>query len=54
MDRCPHCNKRMLAVLGDTGRTEFKCLERDKVDPLKTDAAKRGRKPSLYKGRLVA
>jgi phage FluMu protein Com len=45
MDRCLHCNKRMLAVLGETGRTEFKCLECDKVDPLKTDAAKWAESP---------
>jgi hypothetical protein len=40
MDRCPLCNKRMIAVLGPTGRTEFQCLECDKVDPLKTRALK--------------
>jgi tRNA(Ile2) C34 agmatinyltransferase TiaS len=40
MDRCPRCNKRMKTVLGSNGRTEFQCLECDKVDPLKTDAAR--------------
>lgn len=40
MDRCPQCNKRMITVLGENGRTEFKCLECDKVDPLQTDAVK--------------
>jgi hypothetical protein len=40
MDRCPQCNRRMKPVLGPTGRTEFQCLECDKLDPLETDAAK--------------
>ena len=40
MDRCPQCNKRMTTVLVENGRTEFKCLECDKVDPIKTDAVK--------------
>lgn len=45
MDRCPQCNKRMKAVLGETGRTEFKCLECDRVDPLQTDAVKWAESP---------
>jgi phage FluMu protein Com len=40
MDRCPQCNKRMKTVLGETGRTEFKCPECDMVDPLRTDGVK--------------
>jgi hypothetical protein len=40
MDRCPRCNKRMKAVIGAKGRTEFQCLQCDKVDPLVTDAVK--------------
>jgi phage FluMu protein Com len=39
MDRCPHCNKRMMAVIGANERTELQCLQCDKVDP-KTDAVK--------------
>jgi len=39
MDRCPHCNKRMKTILGETGRTEFQCLQCDQVDP-QTDAVK--------------
>lgn len=38
--RCPHCNKRLIAMTDRTGHTEFKCLKCDKVDPLKTVAAK--------------
>jgi hypothetical protein len=45
MERCPHCNKPMKVVLGENGRTEFKCLECDKVDPLETDAAKWAESP---------
>jgi hypothetical protein len=30
----------MKVVLGESGRTEFKCLRCDEVDPLQTDAAK--------------
>jgi tRNA(Ile2) C34 agmatinyltransferase TiaS len=40
MDRCPQCHKRMKPVLGVSGRTEFQCLQCDKVDPLKADAGK--------------
>jgi hypothetical protein len=35
----------MKTVLGESGRTEFQCLECDKVDPLKTDAAKWAESP---------
>jgi phage FluMu protein Com len=38
--RCAHCTKRMKAVLAENGRTEFKCLRCDLVDPLRTDAVK--------------
>jgi hypothetical protein len=40
MDRCPTCNKRMKTVFSAIGRTEFQCLQCDKVDPLETDAVK--------------
>jgi len=45
MDRCPLCNRRMKTVLGSTGRTEFQCLDCDKVDPMKTDAVKWAESP---------
>jgi phage FluMu protein Com len=45
MDRCPKCNKRMKAVLSTNGRTEFKCLLCDMVDPLTTDAVKWAESP---------
>jgi hypothetical protein len=45
MDRCPHCNKRMKAVIGASERTELQCLQCDKVDPLKTDAVKWAESP---------
>jgi phage FluMu protein Com len=38
--RCAHCNKRMKAVLAENGRTEFKCLKCDRLDPLQTDAVR--------------
>jgi len=38
--RCPHCKKRMIAVPTVSGRTDFKCLRCDNLDPLKTDAAR--------------
>jgi len=38
--RCPKCNKRLTAVSDRNGRTELCCLKCDKVDPMKTDAAK--------------
>jgi phage FluMu protein Com len=50
MDRCPHCNKRMKTVLGDNGRTEFKCLRCDDVDPLQTDAARWAESPLARSG----
>jgi phage FluMu protein Com len=37
---CPKCNKRLMAITDRTGRTELRCLRCDKVDPMKTDAAK--------------
>jgi phage FluMu protein Com len=43
--RCAHCNKRMKAVLAENGRTEFKCLKCDLVDPLRTDAVKWAESP---------
>ena len=51
MDRCPQCNKRMMPVLSENGRTEFQCLECDKVDPLKTDAVKWAESPLSTKAR---
>jgi hypothetical protein len=38
--RCPHCTKRMKAVATPDGRTGLRCLECDKIDPLKNEAAK--------------
>jgi tRNA(Ile2) C34 agmatinyltransferase TiaS len=40
MDHCPRCKKRMKPVLGQDGRTDFKCLVCDEVDPLETDAVR--------------
>ena len=38
--RCPKCKKRLMAMTDRTGRTELICLKCDRVDPMKTDAAK--------------
>ncbi len=38
--RCPKCKKRLMAMTDRTGKTEMLCLKCDKVDPMKTDAAK--------------
>jgi hypothetical protein len=43
--RCSHCKKRMKAVLAENGRTEFRCLRCDLVDPLQTDAVKWAKTP---------
>jgi phage FluMu protein Com len=43
--RCSHCNKKMKAVLAENGRTEFKCLKCDLLDPLQTDAVKWAESP---------
>jgi hypothetical protein len=43
--RCPHCTKRMKAVIANNGRTEFKCLKCDQIDPLLTDAVKWSESP---------
>ena len=40
MNRCPNCNKRLIAMTDRTGHTEYRCLKCDKVDPIKTDLAK--------------
>jgi tRNA(Ile2) C34 agmatinyltransferase TiaS len=47
MDKCPHCNKRMKTILGPDGRTDFRCLACDKVDPLETDAVQRADSPRV-------
>jgi hypothetical protein len=38
--RWPKCKKRLMAMTDRSGRTELICLKCDKVDPMKTDAAK--------------
>ena len=38
--RCPKCNKLLMAMTDRTGRTELRCLKCDRVDPMKTHAAK--------------
>ena len=40
MERCPKCNKRLIAMTDRTGHTENRCLKCDKVDPIKTNLAK--------------
>jgi hypothetical protein len=42
---CPKCAKRMKVVLTDNGRTDFKCLVCDLLDPLETDAVKWAESP---------
>jgi hypothetical protein len=43
--RCSRCKKRMKAVIAENGRTEFRCLECDLIDPIKTDAVKWAKGP---------
>jgi hypothetical protein len=43
--RCSHSKKRMKAVMAENGRTEFRCLRCDLVDPIKTDAVKWAQSP---------
>jgi hypothetical protein len=38
--RCPICSRRLMPMTDANGRTELRCLECDRLDPLKTDAAK--------------
>jgi hypothetical protein len=39
--RCSICSRRLMPVRDAKGRTDLRCLECDKLDPLKTtDAAK--------------
>lgn len=44
-NRFPKCNKLLLAMTDRTGHTEHRCLKCDKVDPMKTDAAKWANSP---------
>jgi phage FluMu protein Com len=39
-NRCPNCNKLLMAMTDRTGHTEPRCLKCDKVDPMKTDGVK--------------
>jgi tRNA(Ile2) C34 agmatinyltransferase TiaS len=43
--RCPRCEKRMIAVTTVSGRTDFQCLQCDKLDPPKTDAVRWAESP---------
>jgi uncharacterized protein YbaR (Trm112 family) len=38
--RCPKCKKRLMAMTDRNGRTELRCQKCEKIDPMKTDAAK--------------
>jgi tRNA(Ile2) C34 agmatinyltransferase TiaS len=42
--RCPTCSKRLIPVLSN-GRTDLRCLECEKIDPLKTNAVKWAKSP---------
>jgi phage FluMu protein Com len=39
-NRCPKCNKLLMAMTDRIGHTELRCVKCDKVDPMKTDAVK--------------
>jgi hypothetical protein len=45
VERCPKCNKRLIAMTDRTGRSEFRCLKCDEVDPIKTELAKWAESP---------
>jgi tRNA(Ile2) C34 agmatinyltransferase TiaS len=51
--RCPRCDKRMIAVSTAFGRTDLKCLQCDKRDPLKTDAVKCANSPLVSPAKAV-
>jgi hypothetical protein len=38
--RCPGCKRRLMAMTDRTGRTELVCMKCDKIDPMKTSAAR--------------
>jgi phage FluMu protein Com len=38
--RCPKCEKRLMAMTDQNGRTELRCLKCDRIDPIKIEAAK--------------
>jgi phage FluMu protein Com len=40
MDRCPKCNKLLMAMSDRKGRTEHRCLKCDNIDPMKASAIK--------------
>jgi phage FluMu protein Com len=40
MDRCPKCNKFLMAMTDRKGRTEHRCLKCDNIDLMKTSAIK--------------
>jgi hypothetical protein len=45
--RCPTRKKRLMAMTDRTGKTEMLCLKCEKVDPMKTDAAKWADSPQV-------
>jgi hypothetical protein len=40
ISRCPKCKKRLMALKIENERTELRCLNCDRNEPMKTDAAK--------------
>src|SRR5271169_6435867 len=46
--RCPHCNRRLKAVVTDDGRTGLECLKCDAAKPLQTDATRWTESPVVH------
>ena len=40
LTRCPKCNKRLIAMMDPSGKTDLRCLQCDQVDPMKTEIVK--------------
>jgi hypothetical protein len=40
LSRCTHCKRRLMAMSDRKGRTTMVCLDCDRVDPMKIEAAK--------------
>jgi phage FluMu protein Com len=48
-ERCPKCNRLMIAMTDRKGRTEDRCVKCDQIDPMKTDAVRKWANSSLVK-----
>jgi phage FluMu protein Com len=48
-ERCPKCNRLLIAMTDRTGRTEVRCAKCEQIDPMKTETARKWANSNLAK-----